>query len=1221
MIVSTKTFYPHTVSQTSGGKYRTFKDLNVIKNTDNGYAISNGDILGKKSSPNRPSTITCTDFRCKLPVGSIINKITVEVKHGKTGESNKTSCNIPAPMISLMYNGHVAYTTKVTGADRYEYTYKGQAAKMVVDDFTITFNGKRTVSKKKILKYELLSRNVVNDSSFGVRVDYPTNTNTYSGKIKVYWVRIKVDYTPSSYGLSMSKVTGGYNGEDYHLRCSINRKSKTSYVPSVTIVSPTGATFKGVEGTGKVVQVNNHTFTWTPDLSKSVTTSKASVELVFEVNVTFPFGATYQDILFSSAESLYGVSTSHTAHITERPESSDEDEPDTPDTGVVGDEYLLRLRQYYDEEGTLLHPYFYINFTDDQKEKYNQHGQGEVVVIDGVTYGRVSFISLVWTDKDNGTLHLPDVELENSTQWEVYTLDDPAPIPHDDFTLDDEWGLSSESNGVFVLKLRFFEEVKYFNGSTGQEVPSMKEEYYTDIGLIYFEALPDPSELNPPSFTILQPTTEELNRLGDGYGYTVQTYLEEQVPYTETTLFSDSEETSLTNDSPQISYERLEDSEVTNLPEQFELEFKFKGANNFTSRIVLCPTDEYVEEGHIPNYLYCGKYKGNLMSVGARTNGIMDYTYVKSVGEEYNTFKIVRKDLDTFEFYENGTLVHTMTVDWFKNHYGYELALINWGNGATCSVDDITLKAQVPTESYVRDWYKNFRIGVYNNSIGEPETVTYINEDGETVTIEYDPTDYDTLTPAEIFENAKYWSACPTSVNTYTNLECPFQYDADYPLYVIITGDYNEADNPEPVNYTEPCIIETAVYTEREKNGNYPVPIRNLITGDDTAQLELSPYTNSSPIVFYDLPVDTDFGTNEDIAIRGVEITGNIEQADTQILKAQLKDNKGNTGERSIIITDTDTVVDNDVDFSVGAEWDLWGYSMLDYNNIPEWQFQLQLSNTLENTNSNINFNDVEITFYTETIEHQNIECFINDENISFYNAFITDVTIPPGLETDVSFLSIDGTDTNDAYRQNVKEKTIELELEVGDTCDLETNTATLRQLIRLLTNDKDKYNRPIPKHVRFSHYPDVYFEYIIKDSPDVEIDINTYKVKIKMVIPSGTSYDINNTLTGNTGYVQGLVGVEPIIQITPVDTTIQISETVTGQKFNIGYTGDWNGKIVELDCEDRIVWLKETEDDPDPVNISQYADFNSDWFVLKGEYHFETINSVFKTVSYIERE
>ena len=255
-----------------------------------------------------------------MPVGSIVNKITVEVKHSKDGDSNQKSCNIPAPQISLLYNGHVAYTTKVTGADRYEYTRKGQAAKMVVDDFPVTFNGKQVIpltSKKKTVTYELLSRNIVNDSSFGVRVDYPTNTNNYEGKIKLYWVRVKVDYTPSSYALSMGKVAGGFNGEDYHLKCSINRKSKTSYVPSVTIVSPTGASFKGVEGTGKVVQVNAHTFTWTPDLSKSVTTSKASVELVFEVNVTYPFGGTFKDIVFSSAESLNGVSTTHTAHITD----------------------------------------------------------------------------------------------------------------------------------------------------------------------------------------------------------------------------------------------------------------------------------------------------------------------------------------------------------------------------------------------------------------------------------------------------------------------------------------------------------------------------------------------------------------------------------------------------------------------------------------------------------------------------------------------------------------------------------------------------------------------------------------------------------------------------------------------------------------------------------------------------------------------------------------
>ena len=36
--LTTKIFYPNKVSQTSGGKYRSFKDLNVIKNAGNGYA-------------------------------------------------------------------------------------------------------------------------------------------------------------------------------------------------------------------------------------------------------------------------------------------------------------------------------------------------------------------------------------------------------------------------------------------------------------------------------------------------------------------------------------------------------------------------------------------------------------------------------------------------------------------------------------------------------------------------------------------------------------------------------------------------------------------------------------------------------------------------------------------------------------------------------------------------------------------------------------------------------------------------------------------------------------------------------------------------------------------------------------------------------------------------------------------------------------------------------
>ena len=35
MTTQTKTFYPRTVTQTTGGKYAKFNDLNVIKATNN----------------------------------------------------------------------------------------------------------------------------------------------------------------------------------------------------------------------------------------------------------------------------------------------------------------------------------------------------------------------------------------------------------------------------------------------------------------------------------------------------------------------------------------------------------------------------------------------------------------------------------------------------------------------------------------------------------------------------------------------------------------------------------------------------------------------------------------------------------------------------------------------------------------------------------------------------------------------------------------------------------------------------------------------------------------------------------------------------------------------------------------------------------------------------------------------------------------------------------
>ena len=282
-----------------------------------------------------------------------------------------------------------------------------------------------------------------------------------------------------------------------------------------------------------------------------------------------------------------------------------------------------------------------------------------------------------------------------------------------------------------------------------------------------------------------------------------------------------------------------------------------------------------------------------------------------------------------------------------------------------------------------------------------------------------------------------------------------------------------------------------------------------------------------------------------------------------------------------------------------------------------DWEIELSASNILNNSEANINFNDVSITFYLEPIIHQEISVYVEDENLAYYGAFIEEIKIPEGLETDTSYLTVDGTDTNDAYRQNIREKTIEIQFNLSN-CDLQTSTNMLRQLAKLFTNEKDQYNRPIPKHLRLTHYPNDYFEYIMEEPFDVDTELTDYNVKAKLTIPSGTSYSLEDTVTNTVGNANGLAPLNPIIRIRPSSSNIQIKENNSEQSFQMGYTGNWNEYTVEIDCEDRIAYLVKDEDTK--IDISKYVDHNSDWFRLSGEYEFEGINCTILTVRFNER-
>ena len=520
------------------------------------------------------------------------------------------------------------------------------------------------------------------------------------------------------------------------------------------------------------------------------------------------------------------------------------------------------------------------------------------------------------------------------------------------------------------------------------------------------------------------------------------------------------------------------------------------------------------------------------------------------------------------------------------------------------------------TEEYYIPIEKNYKLGIFNNPIEAniTRTETTDPETGEIVETVTDSTDYTSLTPSEILENAEYWSNFLPNVNVSRSMECKFIYNKNYPLFLIITGDYPSfSRNDDSLTFNTPCIVETENFNQRIQSAPFFTPIQDIIT-EDISSITLDAYQYGSSFKLYGTDFDENFGTGENITIRGIEVIGDISCNNDASITAKLQSPTGEVGARSTLINQgTESL-------SVGGIGDLFGYLPTDLTNLKDWVVEIETSNVFTEP-VDITITNLQLKVYYISIEKQVVSCYIDGEDLAFYGAFITDLNVPAGLKTSTSLLGIDGTDTNYAYRQNVREKEITLKLDVGD-CNLLDSTNQLKQLTQLIVNEKDQYNRPIPKKIQFSNYPDLYWEYIIVDSFDTDLDISTYSLDVKLTVPSGTAFNVNDTMVNNAGYVQGLVSVNPIITIKPLATTVTLTEEESNQKFIISYSEYEEDDLYIIDCENRTVNIRKTNaaNDNDDVDISSYVDFNSDWFVINNDFLFNGLNCMIQTVQYTER-
>ena len=502
-------------------------------------------------------------------------------------------------------------------------------------------------------------------------------------------------------------------------------------------------------------------------------------------------------------------------------------------------------------------------------------------------------------------------------------------------------------------------------------------------------------------------------------------------------------------------------------------------------------------------------------------------------------------------------------------------------------------------ETEVCDWLKNYRIGVYN-----PDD--YDNS-GEDPTVE------------DMLDEIEYWSQPLHSVNTWEKVTCEFVYHHGTPFFIFITGDYMEG-NPQDntIDYTAPIIVESDVYNGWEPTGNYPKPINNSLSFTEFASLDIKTFETGTPIILSEFDFGEGFGTTSTEAVSGLILEFGVNYADETAVVAKLKSPTGKTGTRSIVIKNSGG---DNTNYTIGSPWDTWGFNITELVNLSEWELEINISN-LNNTGestTNIQFNNLRLTACTNQVDDAPVKIFVDGVDTRFYGLFLRNVTLPEGLETNTKYLEIDGTDSHDAYRQNIARKEITLTFDI-DSCSIDDTAEVLRSITNLFQNKRDKLNRPIPKILEMSNYPDLYWEYVITNAFDTTFDVANAIVEIKLEIPSGTAFAKQNTVTNINGAVLGLAKVNPIIRFIPTSENIEIYEVQSNQKFNIGYS-NWNtSNIVEIDCRNRKVYLLAGSGDVNPIDISNYVDMNVDWFILHGEYEFRGTNAIIQSIITTER-
>ena len=219
--------------------WKHWDDLENLKSNNVAYCVKKGtgSIATRNGSYKTPAPLVLNNFNFDIAQGTIIEKVIVHYAHQKFSDSksqaNATFPIFSGPKITLMGTGQ----TKTGNAVPTSYT-------------------------QNTMEFTNVTVEQVNSDEFGLKIEYPYNNSTNTGRMCLGNVYIElVVKTPALVLSADVNNTKPIINETITVNFHIDRINNIEYNPNVEITIPDGLTFKNSSGHGTAT-VNNNTLTW-----------------------------------------------------------------------------------------------------------------------------------------------------------------------------------------------------------------------------------------------------------------------------------------------------------------------------------------------------------------------------------------------------------------------------------------------------------------------------------------------------------------------------------------------------------------------------------------------------------------------------------------------------------------------------------------------------------------------------------------------------------------------------------------------------------------------------------------------------------------------------------------------------------------------------------------------------------------------------------------------